>query len=109
MPKQLDLFAQPLIEEYLGLTQQKLPRLGRTSHTSWPVCEDHCFQRIILDSTCGGVWHEYLARPAYKNMTKEQLRQAINLGYRIANSEVNLHELNAQSLSWRGKSQKLAQ
>ena len=50
MPDQLDLFPEPLVAEYLRLTREEMPRLARSSCADWPVQEDHCFQRIVLDS-----------------------------------------------------------
>jgi hypothetical protein len=104
MPDQLDLFPEPLVAEYLRLTREEMPRLARSSCADWPVQEDHCFQRIVLDSVCGGVWYDHLARPACRNMTQAQLRQAIALCRDIISDEADLKDLNAQSLVWRGKS-----
>jgi len=41
--------------------------------------------------------------PAYKNMTKEQLKSVIELGRKILDGEVDLVELNKRSLLLRGK------
>lgn len=104
MPKQLEFFSEPLASEYLRLTREELPRLARLTRSDWPVCEDHCFQRIVLDTVCGGVWYDHLAQPAYKQMTHEQLHQAICLCHKILANKVDLDALNAQSLAWPGKS-----
>ena len=101
MPDQLDLFPEPLVADYLRLTRQDMPDLARTSRSDWTVRNDHCFQRIVLDTICGGVWYDYQARPAYKNMTQDQLRRAVDLCHRIIADEMNLKDLNAQSLRWR--------
>ena len=57
-----------LIATYMHLTKVVLPSMARSDLTNWPVSEDHCFQRIILDHVCGGVWYEHLDRPAYKTL-----------------------------------------
>ena len=75
--------AQPriadLISRYIVLTKATMPHLARTSHRHWPVRNDHCFQRIVLDAVCGGVWYDHLLRPAYKNLTQELAANAVDL------------------------------
>ena len=93
---------QEIIQVYIHLTKEVLPSLAKKS-PDWPVYEDHCFQRIVLDTVCGGVWYEHLKRPAYKNLTKEQAKLAVDLCEDIVNGKANLKQLNQQSLSWRGK------
>jgi len=61
-----------LVDVYLHLTKEILPSLARSSRRDWPVREDHCFQRIVLDTICDGVWYEHLDRPAYKNLTHDK-------------------------------------
>jgi len=80
-----------------------MPELARTTHGHWPVRNDHCFQRIVLDTVCGGVWYDHLNRPAYKNMTVQQLEHAVKLCDRIIAGDADIAALNAQSLVWRGK------
>ena len=92
-----------LVDAYLHLTKEVLPSLARTGRQDWPVREDHCFQRIVLDTICGGVWYEHLDRPAYKNLTHDQAQRATNLCHEIAEGHADLHQLNNQSLIWRGK------
>ena len=92
-----------LVSAYMHLTKNVLPILARSGRRNWPVSEDHCFQRIILDHVCGGVWYEYLDRPAYKNLTKDQVQRAVKLCEDIADGHKDLQKLNQQSLIWRGK------
>ena len=96
-----------LVEAYLHLTKQVLPALAQSDGKDWPVREDHCFQRIILDTICGGVWYAHLKRPAYKNLTYDQAQRAVDLCREIAKGRVDLQELNNQSLIWRGKRPKV--
>ena len=93
-----------LVDAYLQLTKQVLPSLAKSGGQDWPVRQDHCFQRIVLDTICGGVWYAYLDRPAYKNLTHEQAQRAVDLCHEIAEGRADLQQLNNQSLIWRGKS-----
>ena len=92
-----------LIATYMHLTKEVLPSMARNDQTDWPVSEDHCFQRIILDQVCGGVWYEHLGRPAYKHLTKDQAQRAVELCRDIADGRADLKQLNQQSLIWRRK------
>lgn len=95
--------ADNLVADYMRLTKDVLPELARTKRKDWPVREDHCFQRIVLDTVCGGVWYEHLSRPAYKHLSPQQAEQAVALCQDIAAGQADLAELNRQSLIWRGK------
>ena len=92
-----------LVSRYLVLTKEFMPHLARRSHPHWPVCNDHCFQRIVLDTLCGGVWYDWLPRPAYKNLTHDQAAKAVDLCNKIILGDIDLVVLNDQSLKWRGK------
>ena len=96
-----------LIATYMHLTKEVLPSMARSDRTNWPVSEDHCFQRIILDQICGGVWYKYLGRPAYKHLTKGQAQRAEELCRDIADGRADLRQMNQQSLIWRGKQRTL--
>ena len=97
-----------LVSTYMHLTKQVLPSLAQNERNDWPVSEDHCFQRIILDTICGGVWYEYLGRPAYKHLSEDQAQRAVALCKAIIDNEVDLGQLNHQSLIWRKKRQALS-
>lgn len=91
------------IAQYLHLTKTIMPKLARDGQRKWPVVNDHCFQRIVLDTVCGGVWYDSIARPAYKNMTQAQARHAVMICENIIIGTVCLNKLNQQSLRYRGK------
>ena len=97
--------AQPrtadVVSRYMVLTKEIMPHLAQTSHRHWPVRNDHCFQRIILDAVCGGVWYDHLLRPAYKNLTHDQTTDAVDLCNDIISGDSDLSVLNNQSLKWR--------
>jgi len=48
-------------------------------------------------------WTQKIKSHAYKNMTKDQLEQAIDLALQILDGQVDLNELNIKSLKLRGK------
>ena len=87
----------------MHLTKEVLPLMARSDNLKWPIQEDHCFQRIVLDTICGGVWYDHLSRPAYKHLTDDQLQRAVDLCQSIVSGQVDLHKLNQQSLAWRKK------
>lgn len=85
---------------WLELTRTALP--GLAAERQWPVRADHCFQRILLDAACGGVWYDHIAgRPAYAHASDAVLAEAIRLGECVLAGDVDLPELNAHSLAWR--------
>jgi hypothetical protein len=92
-----------LVSQYMVLTKEIMPNLARTSHRHWPVRNDPCFQRIVLDAVCDGVWYDHLPRPAYKNLTHDQAANAVALCNDIISDDTDLIALNRQSLKWRGK------
>ena len=95
--------AEELIERYRHLTGTVMPAMAKSRGTLWPVRNDHCFQRIILDTICGGVWYDHVARPAYRHLTLEQARRAVQLCEDVLSGAADLAALNRQSLAWRGK------
>jgi len=92
-----------LIQIYLEMTKVTLPALAKTKHPHWPVSEDHCFQRIVLDNVCQTTWYTVLPTPAYKHLSKEQALAAVNLCLQIKDDQVELSHLNHRSLQWRDK------
>ena len=90
----------PIAARWLTLTRETLPALA--NERRWPVRNDHCFQRILLDNACGGVWYDHIAgRPAYRHASPELLAKAVKLGETALRGEADLHALNARSLKWR--------
>ena len=95
LPAMTDDSREALVSTYTRLTREVLPRMAKNERQDWPVREDHCFQRIVLDTVCGGVWYDHLDRPAY--------RRAVALCHAIADGQADLQQLNHNSLVWRGK------
>lgn len=97
-----------LQDQWTSIYGYKLPTLSKCRdpiQPQWPVVLDHCFARIILDNAVGidRPWAEVVKAPAIKNMSAEQLRAAINLGWEIITGVKDLVELNERSLTLRGK------
>ncbi|WP_420863217.1 hypothetical protein [Algirhabdus cladophorae] len=92
-----------LVSHYMVLTKEVMPQMARDPAIKWPVQNDHCFQRIVLDNVCGGPWFDHLARPAYKHLSRDQAVRAVGLCEAIIAGDANLYELNTKSLIWRGK------
>lgn len=93
-----------LLMRYFDLTRNALP--ARAHRERWVVRADHCFQRIILDNVVSDAWRNQLTapRPAYQQLSDEQLRQAVALANRIEEEgDGLLRSLNQNSLEWRGK------
>ena len=91
-----------LERRWLRLTREDLPAVARGR--GWPVHLDHCFQRILLDHACGGVWYDRIeGRPAYRAAPAEVLTRAVRTAEAVLAGQADLAALNAQSLRWRGK------
>lgn len=93
------------------LYKTRLPQLAKArdgAQDKWPVYLDHCFARIILDNAVGRdqPWAGVVKAPATKNMTEQQLQDAIHLGNEIAEGKADLVELDERSLELRGKKSK---
>ncbi len=91
---------ETLQAHWLQLTRHTLPDLAQTR--DWPVRADHCFQRILLDNACGGIWYDHIAgRPAYRHAPREMLAAAVALGEAVIAGTADLVTLNRRSLTWR--------
>ncbi|KAK6437877.1 hypothetical protein LTR95_005931 [Oleoguttula sp. CCFEE 5521] len=102
---------EELRTQWNDLYRTKLPAMAKArdqAQPKWPVFLDHCFARIVLDNAIGidKPWTEVVKSPAVKNMSEEQLTNAISLAERLANGEANLVELDERSLELRGKTSK---
>ena len=95
-----------LLAEYRRLVRRELPAAAHANR--WPLRDDHCFARLILDALFQGCWYDHLdrrrGRTAETQLTAEQLTRAVahaRAMLTLGRSEVT--RLNAQSLAWRGK------
>ena len=92
-----------LHDRYLALTRGALPARA-ASEPGWPVRFDHCFMRIALDHAVGRRWTDVVERPAYKNLTDDQLLRAVAAAERmLAEGPETARALNRASLAARGK------
>lgn len=93
-------------KEIYSRTLPGLARVHDPAQPTWPVTLDHCFARIILDNTVGEAeeqWDKRLKQPAVRNMSVEQLQNAIRLAKGIINGDEDLVALDLRSLEVRGK------
>ena len=93
--------SEEIVVRWFTLTRETMPALA--GPRGWPVCDDHCFQRILLDNALGRPWREVLAAPAYRTASDAQLMMAVSLGEAVVADKENLHRLNRYSLELRGK------
>ena len=100
-----------LRSQWTQLYSKTLPHMARErdpAQPEWPVRLDHCFARIILDNTVGEgsqQWDKVIKKPAVRNMTAQQLQNAIELGDKVRTGEMDLQELDQISLMCRGKNE----
>lgn len=96
---------EELRQRYLELVNRELPALAK--QRQFPVRFNHCFARIILDNLFACCWYEALDRKqgaAYKQLSPEQLQQAIAIAQAIIDRpDAYIEELNQNSLRWRNK------
>jgi hypothetical protein len=96
-----------LQERYLHLVREILPAAARAGRDGrWPIREDHCFMRVILDHLFDACWYDHLDRRlvAYKQLSAQQLTDAIDLAERmLAEGPPLVLQMNVQSLRWRGR------
>lgn len=95
---------QLLEEQYLLLTREKLPKQAHKEQ--WPVQEDHCLQRVVLDALFQECWYNHLNRskPAYRQLDNPQLGAALLLLHRMGQQGKPLVAyLNVSSLTFRKK------
>ena len=88
-------------QQIMRVTGTVMPAAARAGNTGWPVRNDHCFQRIVLDTVCGGIWYDHIARPAYRHLSTEQADRVVRLCEAILAGTTDLADLNRKSLAWR--------
>lgn len=92
--------------QYIRLIKKELPEAAQKSlKTSipWPVTEDHCFARILLDHLFQACWYDRLdkSQSAYKQLTQSQLNYLIQRGLTYLKDPDILRRDNRDSLEWR--------
>ncbi|ERG98455.1 MAG: hypothetical protein J07HQX50_02495 [Haloquadratum sp. J07HQX50] len=93
-----------LRETYVKKVNQELPNKAQSSD-GWPIHLNHCFGRVILDNMFQDEWYDYVdGRPAYENLSEQELREAIHIADRMLDrGKPVVEELNENSLQWRGE------
>jgi len=105
LPAQQGLSATTLFrQEYLFLTNEVLPDLG--VENDWPIHENHCFQRILLDHLFQDCWYHHLQKgpvPAYRQLDLQQLGHLLRSTHQMCwMGRPEIAQQNQQSLHWRG-------
>lgn len=91
-----------LEDRWLVLTRETLPALAHVR--GWPIRNDHCFQRVLLDAACEGRWYDHVeGRPAYRRASDAILGRAVAIAVELVDGSGNVSALNRQSLVYRGK------
>ncbi len=91
---------EELIHAYKQLVNVHLP-----AKYSYPVCSNHCFNRIILDWLFCDCWYNHLSRnkTAISQLTPQQLRTSIERMNQWMQDQALLVTDNNNSLRWRGE------
>ena len=95
-----------MLDRYRSLINDDLPRAAKAKSDRqpiWPVHLNHCFGRIILDNICKQPWRRIIPAPAIRNMSPDQLEQAVTLAEDILSGKTDLATLNRESLRMRGE------
>lgn len=91
-----------LRNEYDKKVNEILPNEAQSSD-GWPIHLNHCFGRVVLDNLFEDEWYDYIdGRPAYENLSEEELQEAIDLAdMMLEEGKSTVEELNENSLRWR--------
>lgn len=81
---------------------EQLPERAQNGD-AWPITEDHCFGRVVLDNLFEDEWYSYVeGRPAYEHLSPAELQQAIDIADRMLDGgRPVVAALNERSLRWR--------
>ncbi|MEL7118708.1 MAG: hypothetical protein AAFO07_04685 [Bacteroidota bacterium] len=95
-------YRKQLVQLYFHLTKELLPQKAKLQ--DWPIQDDHCFQRILLDNLFNGVWYDFLPqkKPAYQQCSNFQLGRMVYdaLHLYFGNQEM-ITQWNQKSLGFR--------
>jgi len=69
---------QVLRQRWRQLVEHRLPAAAVSR--GWPIQNDHCFARVLLDNAVGAPWRLCIRPPAWRNAPPETLENAIALG-----------------------------
>jgi hypothetical protein len=90
------------VEVLRRLAETTLPAQA-AGDARYPVRFGHCFKRIAFDAAVGARWDTVVARPFYRNASREQLRRAVDVLRQMAGAPERVRALNRQSLRYRGE------
>lgn len=86
------------LEKLKHLVNQVYPEQAKRE--GWPVCENHCFLRIIYDNLFEDCWYRHLDRkqPVISQLSADQLKKALEIAESLPR-KINL--LNNKSIRFR--------
>ncbi|NRB63904.1 MAG: hypothetical protein HRU40_12915 [Saprospiraceae bacterium] len=94
--------------EYLQRTNVDLPIQSKKHN--WPIHENHCFQRILLDHLFLAPWYTILKKnqnPAYQQLNIMQLSKLLMLTQKMqCMNKKDITALNQVSIKWRKRNPK---
>ena len=92
--------------EYDRLVTRALPAAARCAG-DWPIREDHCFARVVLDTVFADVWYDHVdGRPAVRHLPAADLRHAVAVADRMfREGRPTVTRLNERSLRRRDASE----
>lgn len=103
--EQIEVARKSLEKEYLYLSGEQIPQQARTE--AWPIHENHCIQRILLDRLFDDKWNHHLKKKnkaAYKQLSNVQLGRLLFLTYQLMEEGKPLAQVwNESSLNYRSK------
>lgn len=88
-----------LRDEYMKFINHCLPEAAKKNN--WPISENHCFGRVILDFMYQDAWYKHLSSPGYKHLSEYQLIVACERMQQWLNNPQLLIKDNQKSLIYR--------
>lgn len=91
-----------LEHRFLHLTRISLPSCAKFE--GWPVTDEDCFERILLDNAFGGVWTDHVAhQPGYDQIPDDVLASVVARGEHLLKDGNDIFAMNDASLRWRAE------
>jgi hypothetical protein len=93
-----------LRDAYRERVTERLPDQARANE-EWPIRDDHCFSRVVLDNVFEDVWYDHVdGRPAYEHLSAAELKRAVAIADRmLVEGAPAVREFHTDSLRWRGE------
>lgn len=85
--------------------RQRYLEMGRELEATYSEMDfrNHCYWRIALDNVLGEKWDRVIDRPAYKNLSENELKEVLERLHIYLQDRDRLLRDNERSLSFRKK------